>query len=215
VTVTVTGEELVLLPAKAAYWPRRRTLLIADPHWGKPDTFRAAGVPIATDATFADLDRLALALAETGAERLAILGDLFHAKAGRSPHLFAAVADWLERHRSLDVLLVRGNHDRHAGDPPPAWGFRCESEPVADGPFALRHMPEPTPDRYTLAGHVHPAVTLRGAGRQRLTLPAFVFGGRVGLLPAFGGFTGTAAVAPGPADRAFVVADGEVIAVGG
>ena len=33
------------------------------------------------------------------------------------------------------------------------------------------------------------------------------------LLPAFGSFTGMGMVDPGPADRAFVVADGEVIEV--
>ena len=128
--------------------------------------------------------------------------------------MLAAVADWRAAHPGLDVLVIRGNHDRHAGDPPPDWGFRCVGEPVADGPFALRHFPDPTPGLYTLAGHVHPAVTLYGKGRQRLRLPCFAFGDRVGILPAFGGFTGTAMVAPRAGDRVFAVADGEVVAVG-
>jgi hypothetical protein len=42
-------------------------------------------------------------------------------------------------------------------------------------------------------------------------LPAFVFGTRVGLLPAFGSFTGGAAVEPDPEDRVYVVADDEVL----
>jgi hypothetical protein len=56
-------------------------------------------------------------------------------------------------------------------------------------------------------------VTLTGAGRQRLRLPCFFLGERVGVLPAFGGFTGTAVLKPTARDRVYVVADDEVLAV--
>ena len=62
---------------------------------------------------------------------------------------------------------------------------------------------------------LHPSVTLRGAGRQRKRLPCFHFGARVGLLPAFGDFTGTADVAVLPGDRVYVVAGGDVLEIGG
>jgi hypothetical protein len=39
-------------------------------------------------------------------------------------------------------------------------------------------------------------------------------GPRLLLLPAFGSFTGSAPVFPEPDDRAFVIADGEVVPVG-
>ncbi|MCS6939106.1 MAG: DEAD/DEAH box helicase, partial [Roseiflexus sp.] len=68
---------------------------------------------------------------------------------------------------------------------------------------------------YTLAGHLHPAVRLNGVGRQRVTLPCFWFGAQVGVLPAFGGFTGAALITPEPGDQVFVIADGEVVAVSG
>lgn len=212
--VTIRGEGLRLLPEKAAFWPRAGTLFVADLHLGKPDTFLAAGVPVPPDTAAADLARLSGLLASTGARRLVVLGDLFHARAGRSAGLFATVADWRAAHPDLAVLVVRGNHDRHAGDPPPGWNFTPVSEPHPDPPFALRHHPDPTPGLYTLAGHLHPAYTLRGRGRQRLRLPCFWFGPGVGVLPAFGGFTGTADVRPAPGDRVFVVADGDVLEVG-
>ena len=50
-------------------------------------------------------------------------------------------------------------------------------------------------------------------GRQRLKLPAFWFGPRVGVLPAFGEFTGGAVVSPRPGDRVFVVAGDQVVPV--
>ena len=44
-------------------------------------------------------------------------------------------------------------------------------------------------DGYVLAGHVHPAVTVRD-GWRRHRLPAFRFCDHVGVMPAFGTLTG-------------------------
>lgn len=210
-TTTVAGEELLLLPEKAAVWPRAGTLFVADLHLGKPDAFAAAGIAVPTATAAADLVTLSRLIERHAARRLVVLGDLFHARAGRSAALLDAVAAWRAGHPDLEVLVIRGNHDRHAGDPPPEWGFRVESEPVAEPPFAFRHFPDPTPGLYTLAGHVHPSTTLVGRGRQRLRLPCFWLGPEVGILPAFGGFTGTAAVRKAAGVRVYVVAGGEVV----
>ena len=212
-TVPVAGTELLLLAGKAAYWPAARTLFVADPHWGKAAAFAAGGLAVPQGTLAADLTRLSRLLDATGAGRLAILGDLFHAKAGKSPAVLGAVSAWRESRRGLVVLVVRGNHDLHAGDPPAGWGFTVVGEAEA-GPFALRHFPDEVPGRYTLCGHLHPAVVLGGSGRQRLRLPCFFLGERVGVLPAFGGFTGTAVLRPTVRDRVYVIADDEVIAVG-
>jgi metallophosphoesterase superfamily enzyme len=113
------------------------------------------------------------------------------------------------------MLLVRGNHDRGAGDPPAELGIRCVDPPLEEAPFVYLHHPEEQPGGYALAGHLHPAVRLAGAGRQRERLPCFLFGARVGILPAFGDFTGSAEARPAPGDRVFVVAGEEVVEVGG
>jgi uncharacterized protein len=210
----VAGERLRLLPERAAFWERRGLLLVADPHWGKTTAFRAAGLAVPGGTTDEGLLRLDGALARTGARRLAFLGDFFHARAGRSPATLEALARWRAAHGALDVLLVRGNHDRHAGDPPPELGIRTVDGPVGvEPPFVLAHHPHPLPDGYLLAGHLHPAVTLRGSGRQRQVLPCFHFGARVGVLPAFGGFTGATRITPAAGDRVFVVAGAEVLEV--
>jgi DNA ligase-associated metallophosphoesterase len=212
-TIAVCGQPLDLLPGKAAFWPSRKTLLIADPHWGKAAAFRAAGIAVSHDPLTRDLERLARLIAATAATRLVILGDLFHAKTGKSARVLREVSEWRTTHRGIEVLLIRGNHDRAAGDPPAAWGFECRTEPVLDPPFAFRHHPGDTPGHYTLAGHLHPAVTLRGPARGKLRIPCFQFGPSSAILPAFGGFTGTAAIAPTANDRIFAVADDEVIEV--
>jgi DNA ligase-associated metallophosphoesterase len=203
-------ETLLLLPDRAIFWPRTHTLLVADAHWGKAAAFRAAGLPLPPGTTTAGLDRLAALVDRHAARRLVLLGDLFHARTSFAPATVAAITDW-RRRLDCEIVLVRGNHDRRAGDPPAALGIGCVTGPLVAPPFALRHHPEETPDLYTLAGHVHPAARLTGPGRQRLRLPCFVFGERVGILPAFGPFTGTAVIDPRPGERVFVVADGDVI----
>jgi DNA ligase-associated metallophosphoesterase len=203
------GQRLVLRADRSAFWEAERTLIVADPHFGKADTFRAFGVPVpgGADSTLA---RLATALDDTGAERLLVLGDFWHAHAGRTPELVEQLARWKAERPLLAVELIRGNHDR-AGPHPLEWG-EWHAERI-DPPFVFAHFPEPSPGGYTLAGHLHPGVLLFGRGRQRLKLPCFRFGEQVGVLPAFSGFTGLAADPPRPDERVFAVAEGSVVEV--
>src|SRR6185312_13071208 len=114
-TVELAGETIRLLPERALFWPRTRTLVVADLHWGKAATFRAAGIPIPVGTTAGDLARLDAVLDRTGAHRIVILGDLFHAAAGRAAkNTVAELRRWRSARADIDILLVRGNHDRHA-----------------------------------------------------------------------------------------------------
>ncbi len=117
------GERLVLLPERAVFRERTATLLIADPHWGKAATFRASGIPVPRGTTLDGLARLDAMLQRTGARRIIFLGDYLHARQGRSPTTLQALAEWRARHLDIELVLVRGNHDRHAGDPPPELGL--------------------------------------------------------------------------------------------
>jgi DNA ligase-associated metallophosphoesterase len=210
---TVRGEELHLLRERAVYWPRRATLLVADPHFGKAAAFRSAGVPVPAGTTAGTLARIDAALARTSATRLVFLGDFLHAREGRSVATLDALGAWRGTHAAVDVLLVRGNHDRRAGDPPPALHIRCVDAPLVDPPFAFVHHPGEVPDAYALAGHIHPSVTMVGRGRQRTRLPCFWFGAKWAVLPALGEFTGLANVEPVAGDELFVVAGESVHAV--
>lgn len=210
---TAAGERLVLMPERAAFWPAASTLLVADAHLGKAAAFRSAGLAVPGGTTAEALGRLTRLLSRTGAGRLLFLGDLFHAREGDTPANRSALRDWRAEHGNVDVVLVRGNHDRRAGDPHPSIGIDCVDPPLLAGPFALRHHPDPTPGAYTLAGHVHPAVRLAGRARQRRRLPCFWFGERVAVLPSFGDFTGAADVSPAPCDRVYVIAETHVLPV--
>jgi DNA ligase-associated metallophosphoesterase len=209
------GTRLLLLPQRAAYLPEHRVLLVADVHLGKALSFRRLGLPVPGGTTAETLERLSAALATTGARRIVILGDLLHAAAARSAAAASAVAQWRARHAAVAWTLVRGNHDTRAGEPPAAWGLECLDGPLRLGGLALTHHPQPQDGAYVLAGHVHPAAVLGGRGPDRLRLPCFHFGPRVGVLPAFGAFTGMHVLPRVPGDRVYVVAGDAVRALPG
>ncbi len=199
------GETLALLPERALWWARERTLFIADPHFGKAATFRCAGIPVPETSHEDDLARLENLLARLGARRLVILGDFFHAKSGRSEGTLAALAEWRTRSEALEVVLILGNHDRHAGPPPKAWDIACVVGPWALGPFQCRHEPGESELGFVLAGHLHPAYHLPDRIGSGLRGPCFHFGKRVAVLPAFGAFTGTSNVTAACDDRLFLI----------
>ncbi|MCO7522200.1 MULTISPECIES: ligase-associated DNA damage response endonuclease PdeM [unclassified Pseudomonas] len=214
-TIEHCGETLWLLPDKALYWPARQALLVADVHIGKAASYRALHQPVPRGTTLQTLERLDRLLASCACSTLIILGDFLHARTGRAAATLAAVQGWRERHRQLQIVLVRGNHDLHAGDPPAALRIQVENQPWPLGPFALQHEPLPHAERPVLAGHVHPVFVLRGRARQRLRLPCFVVGQQVTLLPAFGAFTGGYAVTPNAGDQVYLAAAGQVWPVTG
>ena len=211
--ITIRGEELSLFPERAAFWHGEEAILVADPHWGKAATFRAEGIPVPSGTTRDAVERLTSIIQRTHARRVIFLGDLLHAKAGRSASMFAALRDWRAALLNVDVLLVRGNHDRRAGDPPPELSIMCVDAPYAMPPFLLAHYPSSSDAGYVIAGHVHPAIRLSGPARLSARLPCFFFGESHGILPAFGDFTGVADIEPTPGDRVFAIAEGRVIEI--
>lgn len=234
--IRLRGETLELLPERVLWWPAQGTLLVADAHFGKAASFRAHGVPVPRGTTTESLERLSSAVCRKNAQVAVFLGDFLHSAKGRADATLERLHAWRRRHAGLEMLLVRGNHDDRAGDPPPSLGLRVVDEPYRMGPFALCHLPdglqqdvgregnadgdgdgelrltaqEPAP--YVLCGHLHPAWRVSGR-RESLRLPCFWFSRRHAVLPAFGAFTGGHVIERRAADRVFVVAEDRVIKV--
>jgi hypothetical protein len=206
-----SGERVSLLPERAMFWPAMATIVVADLHLGKGETFRRSGVPVPRgqhDETLSRLDRL---VRRTKAHRVLVLGDLLHAPAGLTESMIEDVESWRAR-QDVHMELVPGNHDRRGlkrvAD---AWRIAVLDEVVHEGMFAWRHEPKPVPGKLALGGHVHPTWTLRGGG-DALRLPCFAIGRAAGVLPAFCTFT--AGPAPSFAEqRVWVVAEGRVVQV--
>lgn len=209
------AETLTLHPDRAAWWARERTLFIADTHFGKAATFRHAGIPVPETLTGSDVARLDSLVRDFNALRLIILGDFFHAPSGRVSHTEGRIEAWRDANPRLHITLIRGNHDRSAGDPPASWRFECLDPGTRLAPFTLTHTPEEAAalDAPTLCGHVHPAVLLREPSGSGARLPCFFFHNHTLILPAFGRFTGVGTLRPRRSDRVFVIADNEVIPI--
>ncbi|HBS28123.1 MAG TPA: ligase-associated DNA damage response endonuclease PdeM [Phycisphaerales bacterium] len=209
--ITLADELVSLWAERALFWERAATLIIADLHLGKAAAFRASGIPVPEATTDADLHRLEWLVDRSGARRLLVLGDMLHARAGRSAETFDRFAQWRRRRREVKIELVRGNHDASAGDPPSAWEVESIDGPVVEPPFVFMHEPREDQRGYALGGHLHPAAVLDGVAGSVERTPCFWFGERVGVLPAFGSFTGMKAVRPAPGDSVFLVGEGMVV----
>ncbi|MDB6059716.1 MAG: metallophosphoesterase [Verrucomicrobiales bacterium] len=202
--VNCAGETLQLFAARAAFWAKRKTLLIADTHLGKASAFRHAGIAVPEQVTDADLQRLSNLLTFTQAARLVVLGDLFHARAGKSEATIKSVHIWREQHLELQIDLLIGNHDRATGDLPNDWNIRATEE-FREPPLLFAHEAREAEDAFGLFGHVHPAIFC-----DRMRLPCFHFWNDGGMLPAFGSFTGTHPIKPAAGDTVFAVRGDEI-----
>ncbi|MDP2034588.1 MAG: ligase-associated DNA damage response endonuclease PdeM [Polaromonas sp.] len=194
--VSYAGETVWLLPERALWWPAQRVLWIADLHLGKAATYRALGQPVPGGTTRENLARLSALVLHYRPAQLVFLGDFLHAAQARTDSVLAALAQWRGQHPEPDCTLVRGNHDSRAGDPPASLGIRVVDEPWLIGPFAACHHPQQHASHSVIAGHLHPALLLRGRGHDRLRLPCFSLETGLAILPAFGEFTGGWTLAP-------------------
>jgi DNA ligase-associated metallophosphoesterase len=205
----VAGETVLLLAEKALYWPARRMLVVADIHFGKAASFRAQGVPVPRGTTSQNLAALDALMAAHDIVHIMFLGDFLHARAAHATATLAAMLAWRLRHPTLKLTLVRGNHDRHAGDPAASLAIEMVDEPYAMAPFSFCHHPDIVTDGYAMAGHIHPSYLL-ATRFDALRLPCFVVGPQRMILPSFGAFTGGYLVTPEPGERVSV-SSGEAI----
>jgi uncharacterized protein len=205
--VQAGATRLELLPERAVWVDAARTLLVADVHFGKASSFRRHGVPVPEATTADNLGRLSALAAVWKPRCIAFLGDFLHAPEAHAASTIDALAAWRREHAHIELLLVRGNHDRRAGDPPPWLGVRCVDEPhgVAGAPgLALSHYPRRVDGALVVAGHVHPCA-VAGRGFERVRLPCFHLADGCLTLPAFGAFTGMHPIERAAGDRVFAV----------
>ena len=191
--------DIVLLPGRAAFLPKTSTVVCSDIHLGKAATFRHAGMPIPEGSAQHDLKRLSQIIQFYKAQRLVITGDLFHARSGCTAQVLDEFRSFCEQVRishDTQVTLVVGNHDQSLGKRfrPYEIGIdRCEKE-IIEPPFRFVHNQPIEHDEevmhFTIAGHIHPTITIKGPSGDRMTCRCFVATNTALILPAFGSFTG-------------------------
>ena len=204
VTLEIGGQTLMLLPEKAVFLPESDTLVVADAHVGNTAGLRQRDVPAAAAGTGDEpLAVLTGLVRRLDARRVIFLGDFLHSARAPAPGTLAALTRWRERHSALELTLVRGNDAHRAGDPPAVLDIQPFIEPLAHRGLALCHRPRPIEGAFVLAGHLHPCVSIGGRAHDWRRLPCFWFAARVGVLPAFGTYTGMQAIRVRRGERAF------------
>ncbi len=209
--VTLDGIDAWLRPERALWLPGESTLVVADLHVGKEAAFRDAGLAIPGGILDETLGRLGRAIESCGARRVVVAGDLVHSRRGLPEAVVARFAAW-RAGVGAAIDLVRGNHDRHAPELPPEWRVGEAGGELRLGPLRIVHEPGDRDGAFTIAGHLHPTVTLR-SGVDRLTLPCFALTPRSLVMPAFTRFARGVAVASSPGSRFYAIAGDEVVEV--
>ena len=205
------GEELILHPYRCVYWEKEETLWISDLHLGKANHFQKSGIPIPDQLSDQNWSRLYHLLDQFAPSKVLFMGDLFHSKINID---WTILGRFLSIFESTSYYLIKGNHDILDSNEYQNNDLSVHDE-LKIPPFIFTHHPlnEIEDGWYNICGHVHPAVRLRGLARQGAKVPCYYFSENQGILPAFGAFTGTAAIKPSKKDSLYLIVDDQVIAV--
>jgi DNA ligase-associated metallophosphoesterase len=204
--IDLNGEQALLLSQKAVFLTGDKVLLLSDLHIGKSSHFRREGVAVPSSMYASDLLKLGHLIKQLDPARVFILGDLFHVGHNDDVNLLKS---WRDAYKDVDMILIKGNHDRIDAGKSSELGIEIVDEYVLNGKFLLRHVPGGSlyEGLLTVSGHIHPAVRVFGKGRQSATLSCFHLSRHKLVLPAFGEFTGRYIISPDTGDRVFAIVD--------
>ncbi|GAA4803948.1 ligase-associated DNA damage response endonuclease PdeM [Olivibacter ginsenosidimutans] len=189
--IQLNGITVYLLVEKCVFLPHTHTLVIADVHLGKAAHFRKSGIIIPSSAgTQRDYKTLHHLIVKYNPNRIIFLGDLFHSIANASWQYFL---EFVNCYPWLNLILILGNHDILSPTHYDQANLLTYKESLIEDKMIFSHAPlDNIPyGMLNMAGHIHPAASLKGLGKQSLKLPCFHFQYPYFLLPAFGSLTGT------------------------
>ncbi|HQZ74920.1 MAG TPA: ligase-associated DNA damage response endonuclease PdeM [Chitinophagaceae bacterium] len=198
-------------PERCLLWEEENTLIVADLHLGKSGHFRKSGIGIPQSIYKADLQRLMAQLYLYKVDRLIIAGDLTHSTANKELDLFLK---WRKDFSLLHIDLVKGNHDILADSWYEEAAIKVSTWKMKTGPFIFLHDLKAEKDLtaeekglYRFTGHLHPAINLKGKGKQSLKFPCFYFTKEYCILPAFSRFTAGFKVNPEKDETVFAIVE--------
>ncbi|KQC30314.1 ligase-associated DNA damage response endonuclease PdeM [Flagellimonas eckloniae] len=207
-TIKLQNQEFILHPLGGIFWVEKSMLLISDVHLGKVAHFRKFGAAVPQKAVHKNFILLDEIVNHFQPFQICFLGDLFHSSLNKEWQLFE---NWVKKTPS-EIILIAGNHDIIAPEKFEGLDISIFQELILDR-FLLTHHPEERKDLFNFCGHIHPAITLKGFGRQQLRLSCFFKKENQLIFPAFGTFTGTHTLKPKKGYEVFIIVEGEVVKV--
>ena len=100
--ISAKNERLTLTNQRAIYWKRENALILSDVHIGKTAHFRKHGIPMPDEILQNDLERLKQLILYFNAQKIFIVGDLFHAEANVDMDTFLL---WINQFEDLKIVL--------------------------------------------------------------------------------------------------------------
>lgn len=210
------GQQLWLSPEKVIFWEAQQALIISDLHLGKTGHFRKSGIAVPQHMYKEDLQRLLQCVQYFQPKQMIVVGDLFHSVANKELDLFLR---WRESFSGIEVLLIKGNHDMLHADWYKSAGIETKSQQVFQSPFLFVHDINDEQDNgiekehFSISGHIHPGIIMKGLGKQSLRLPCFYFSDTYAVLPAFGAFTGLHIIEHQKSDTVFAIINQTIVQV--
>lgn len=210
----IYGEDWILNSDSIAFLPQCRTMLIADLHLGKLTHFRNAGIGIPSIGERRNFERLNALLQKYTPQIVIFLGDLFHSK---ESVVWDDFKQFVRLQSNIQFILVLGNHDVFVKEQFDNITNLKIHEKYHLDKYVLTHEPVaqhliPT-NTINICGHIHPAVSLRGKGKQKLTLRCFLFRTNQLIMPAFGEFTGNFVLETDKSDIIFGIGKNEIFRI--
>lgn len=206
--IVAHNNTFLLLPEKAIFWKERHALVVADIHLGKVTHFRKHGMALPVQSSEKDYKVLQKLIEKFQPEKIFFLGDLFHSDYNAEWNRFK---NFRVQNNNIAFVLIKGNHDvlplkKYAeSNIEVVNAFQCQN-------ILLLHESSATINGcFTISGHIHPGIKLKGKGRQSLSLPCFYQKENELILPAFGALTGLYFIQPEKKEEVYVVAANEVV----
>ena len=202
---TILNNTFLLSAERCIFWQEKKILIVSDLHLGKTGHFRKSGIAIPQAVFKEDMQRLVTQIQIFKPQQLIIIGDMFHSDANKEHDFFLK---WRDDFSGLPIHLVKGNHDILKKEWYTIANITMHTcEYVIENFVFVHDVVDCTiPERdYIFSGHIHPAITISGVGKQALRFPCFYFGKQYAVLPAFGKFTGTYAIEARAGDSVFAL----------
>jgi DNA ligase-associated metallophosphoesterase len=185
VETAIHGIAAVCDPLGALYLPDAGILVVSDLHLEKSAAYARRGMMLPPYDTLATLTVLAAVISRYDPKLVISLGDNFHDRVG-SQHLPDAFRTLIvEMARGREWIWINGNHDPDGTVDLPG---TCSDELYYAG-LTFRHEPRDGLQKGEIAGHLHPAATVRRREKS-VRRPCFATDGARLLMPAFGVMSG-------------------------
>lgn len=185
--ISINNETLTLTNQRVMYWSREKAIIVSDLHIGKTAHFRKNGIAIPDEVLMKDLSRLETLINHFNADKVIIVGDLFHAEYNSNIDFFSV---WLQQHKNIKFILIPGNHDKKILQSSYNFLIQIFQDFLEISPFRFIHEFDDNNGFFSICGHLHPGIVIQGAAKQSFRLPCYIRTNHCIYLPAFSLFTG-------------------------